>query len=1260
MDAAHPLSAVLSAVTKASTRVEMLALSALPLSAIEALVAAALWTSPDKVRALSELVWEKTGGTPFYVGEFLSALARRELLRFDPEQGIWTWELETLRRQSVTDNVASLLAARLKTMGQRTLKVLAEAACLGTTFTLSSLSFASGTAPEQLAEELAPTIGAGFLLVEHPEEASSLAAGLTLETPVSFQHDRVQQMAYESIAEAERPAVHLRLGQRLRQGPEAEVEGRLFDVVRHLNAGAPLLASGAERLDLGALNLQAARKARASAAHEPARRLLDMALSLLPADSWQSAYELTLEVHLERAQTALALSLFDDILQTRDQVMRTARTPLDRARVLELVVKSFAIQGQTDDAIDTAIEALRALGVSLPKHPFPPALLVEFARIRMLRGARSLPELLNAPFVTEPAIQTALRILAALLISVTTARPLLKPLVMCTMLGLTFQHGSSPQAAAAYAMYGVLLGLMENFQDAVAFGTLSLDLLDRFPGETSRGWVMAIVVAAVHPFHRPLQECIRMLDRAALAAREAGELEGDGAATSAATLYSFLAGVPLESLQKRCGAALRHAEKNQHVLTRFLASVVLQSVESLMARPGSPEAQTRILARAELQRELERRQNTPMLAYFWGYQIIEHYLRGEFEEASACVSAYKKHRQGTWGMPSVSAIDRYVIDSYVILMKLGQYPELSLSERAAVRAKLIRFRLGLRKRVRFSPYNLAHLERLLTAEWSRVSGAARAVIKAQYQAAIELAHTHGFLHAEALAQELYARFLATRGDEALARAARQTAYRLYQSWGAEAVLARLEKSFPELHSQPVAPSSSSASVSVDNLQLDLTAVLRAAQALSGEIVLTKLLSALLTTLLEAAGAARGVLLLRDGAALVHAAEAKSGDKAVLLPPPLPLSQEAPLALSLIRYVERSREELILEHSLNDPRFATDPYLVRRTPCALLALPLVRQGVLTGVLYLENDVTSGAFTPARVQVVRLLASQAAISLENAKLYAAQQAYAQTLEQQVQARTLDLSQTLERLHTELADAASYIRSRLPSPLPDGGPVAADWLFVPSIELGGDAFDYFFVDDHRFVLYLLDVSGHGVGPSLLALTVMRSLREQGLPGVDLSDPSAVCKALNQRFPSDAYQSRYFTLFYAVMDLRTRTLRYVQAGHPPALLQSDTGHQFLSSEGAMIGLMEDLEYPAAQCQVEPGARLYVFSDGAYEVSDPERRMLPFEQFCAELLGDPPARIRRPQALERMLALARTHHRSQTLPDDFSFLAFDFPRPLD
>jgi len=1246
VDVGHPLAAALSAVSKAGTRVEKLALPALPLAAVETLVAAALWTTPEKVRPLAELVWEKTGGTPFYVEEFLRALAQRELLQFDPEQGEWKWELETLRRQGVTDNVASLLANRFQTLGDKTRQVLAQAACLGTTFTLSLLSQGNGEAPELLAQALAPAIGAGLLKAEGSDAIGGFAAGLLPATPVSFQHDRVQQTAYESIPEAERPAVHLMLGRRLCQGSDAEVEGRLFDAVRHLNAAAPLLGSERERLDLAALNLRAARKARASAAHEPARRLLDTALSLLPGEGWDSAYELTLELHLLRAQTAVALSLFNEVLQTRDQVLHAARTPLDRARMLESVVRSFAIQGRADDMIDTALDALRELGVSLPKRPFPPALLVELARSRILRGKQTLEELRTARLVTDPTIQIALRILSALLLMAGTARPLLMPFVLFTMLGLLFRHGGSPQAAVAYAFYGILLGAVGDFAGAVAFETLALRLLERFPQETSRGLAMAVVSGTTHALHQPLRACVRLSDQAALAARDVGDVEGDGSALVAAS-YAFFAGMPLEEQRQRVRAALHHVEKIQHAFGRLAIAPLLPIVEDLMARSESDLARARL--RTELQRELEREQNQAALALFWGFHGIHHFLRAEQDRAGDCFAAYARYRQGLWGGLAMA-----IFDSYAALATMAQYPHLAFTKRAAARAKLLQTWLELRKRARFAPQNYAHLERLLAAEWSRVSGAHKTATQAQYQAAINLAHTHGFLHEEALAQELYARFLASQGEETGVRTARQAAYRLYQTWGAETILARLEAAFPELRPQAAPPVSAGASM--DSMQLDLTAVLRAAQALSGEIVLSKLLSVLLTTLLEAAGAARGVLLLRAGDTLVRAAEAKSGDPEVVLPQPLPLSLDTPLALSLVHYVARAAEELILEHGLQDPRFAADPYLARRPPCALLVLPLVRQAALVGVLYLENDITRGAFTPARVQVVRLLASQAAISLENAKLYAAQQAYAQTLEQEVQARTRDLREALSHLHTELSDAASYIRARLPSPIPDGGKVGADWLFVPSLELGGDAFDYFFVDEHHFVLYLLDVSGHGVGPSLLAISVLRCLREQGLPGVDLCAPPAVCRALNQRFSSDAHGGRYFTLFYAVMDLRTRTLRYVQAGHPPALLQSAATHRLLTSDSAMIGPIEGLEYSAGECQVEPGSRLYVFSDGAYEVMSPERTMLPFERFCAELLCDPPAQIPREKVLSRMLALAQAYHGAQILPDDFSFLAFDFP----
>lgn len=1287
IDGLHPLTSVLAAAAKFGSPVESLALGPLPQSAVAELIAASLHATQEAVRPLSALVLDKTDGAPFFVGEFLSSLARRELVRFDPEVGRWTWDLDELRRQSVTENVANLLARRFLTLPERTQRVLRDAACLGATFPLSWLAQVTdqiaepaAAQAEHLAQLLAPAVGAGLLLVDRERSeatgASVWAAGLTQESVLVFQHDRVQQAAYESIPEAEQASVHLRLGQRLRRGTDAEIEGRLFDVVQHLNLGARLLDSVAERVELAALNLRAARKARSSAAHEPARRFLDSALSLLPADGWQSCYELTLEIHLERAQAAIALCLFDEVLQTRDLVLRRARTPLHRARVLELQVRSLAIQGHTSEAIDTAVDALEALGVSLPKHPFVPMLLVDFARVRLLRGSSSLEDLRTAPVITDPALDMALRILAALLVTTASKRPLLMPFVLLTMLRLTFCHGCSPQAPVAYVMYGLVLCVLGDLEGTIAFGTLAMKLLERFPTTPSRGLVEQVVAGSMGPLRQPLSECIRLGELAAAGARDAGDVETDGVSISTTIYYTFCWGISLKEQRLRALATLQQAHKTRHEMAQTSGSLALRVVEDLTTRPGTQPERGRSLHDPEFLQELERKQEALSLAGYWGLRGTESYLRCDFAEAWSCFANYDRLRQALWGTHSVP-----FLDTYSALAKLSRYPELSWTQRAAARAAVLRIHWGLKKRARFAPQNYSHLERLLAAEWNRVSGGPLAVTRALYQEAAARARAHGSLREEALAQELLSRLLTSRGDELGARSARQAAYRLYQDWGAGAVLHRLEAAWPELREPlPANPSaglappgtldgaaaSAPGSSSAAGLQLELTAVLRAAQALSGEIVLSKLLSTLLRTLLEAAGAVRGVLLLREGSTLYCAAEAGAGGVTAVeisptAPVPAAISESAPVALSLVRYVERSGEEIILEHSRVDPRFANDPYLLARPPCALLALPLQRQGTLTGILYLENDVTSGAFTPARVQVARLLASQAAISLENAKLYAAQHAYAQTLEQQVQARTRDLQAALDRLHGELADAASYVRSRLPLPLPDGGKVAADWLFVPSLELGGDAFDYFFVDEDRFVLYLLDVSGHGVGPSLLALAVLRCLREQGMPGVDLCDPSAVCRALNQRFCSEAYGGRYFTLFYAVMDLPTRTLRYVQAGHPPAFLQSADGSRTLTltSEGAMIGVMEDLEFPTAECTVEPDARLYVFSDGVYEVMGPDKPLWPFKQFCAELLRDPPARISRPQALETMLQLARAHRGSQALADDFSFLAFDFPGRL-
>jgi serine phosphatase RsbU (regulator of sigma subunit) len=363
-----------------------------------------------------------------------------------------------------------------------------------------------------------------------------------------------------------------------------------------------------------------------------------------------------------------------------------------------------------------------------------------------------------------------------------------------------------------------------------------------------------------------------------------------------------------------------------------------------------------------------------------------------------------------------------------------------------------------------------------------------------------------------------------------------------------------------------------------------------------------------------------------------------------------------VSAAMVELAARSRQPLVLADARLDRRFAGDPRVLGSDLRSALVVPLVHQGRLVGVLYLEHP-EPDAFTTQRVTLVGVLAAQAAIALENARLYAAQTAHAERLEHEVAARTHELRHAFGRLQRELAGAAAYVRELLPAPIADGaGPVATDWRFVPCAELGGDAFDYLWLDDEHFALYMFDVCGHGVGPAVQSLSVLRTIRARQLGDTDLSDPAAVCAAVNAAFGADFRGDRYFTMWYGVYEPRHRRLRYTSAGHPPAVLvEPGAGAVELETEAAPLALVPDAVFPSAVRPVAPGSRLYVLTDGVYEVRRPDGSVLPYDHIRAELAQG--SRLPRGEVIERVLHLARATRGDRPLADDFSLLAVDFLR---
>jgi serine phosphatase RsbU (regulator of sigma subunit) len=554
----------------------------------------------------------------------------------------------------------------------------------------------------------------------------------------------------------------------------------------------------------------------------------------------------------------------------------------------------------------------------------------------------------------------------------------------------------------------------------------------------------------------------------------------------------------------------------------------------------------------------------------------------------------------------------------------------------------------LDRSARQSPRNYAHLARIVRAELADLRGAPGA--GALYEEALELCRKNGApVQDQALCLELKGASHERRGDAGAAAAMRDQAAQEYLVWGATVLHERLAGPLSVGVRVPASEASlslrsSSSSSSHNHASLDLMGVMRASQAISGALVLEELMGKLLRTMMQNAGADRGILALQGDRPLVVESVAPEGERVSSGG----LEGRTDVALSALRYAERTLEPVVLNDTTRPSPFSGDPRLSDARAMSLLCMPIVRQKRLVGALYLENTLATDAFTRARCEFLEMLGVQAAISLENAMLY-------DTLDSRVKERTRQLRESLEQLEatqaalqTELSDAATFVRSLLPEPIRQG-PLRTDWRYVPSAHLGGDGLGYFPLEDGRLAFFVLDVAGHGFAASLLCSSILTALHARRVPGANFADPVSVLAALNSAFPLST-GGRHFTLWYGVLDPTSGDLRCANGGHPCAVICGPTGCREVGAPGVMLGVIPDADFPEERTVLQRGERLFVFSDGAYEIEAPDGQILPYERFEAEL-----ARAATdPDGVGRMLAFAAGAKADQELDDDFTMLSVD------
>ncbi|MEO1132119.1 MAG: ATP-binding sensor histidine kinase [Cyanobacteria bacterium J06639_1] len=1005
----HPLITLLDRLLAAGAIVHTITLAPLSLRHLTQLIGDTLPHSTEAIEPLAELVLQKTEGNPFFVNEFLKNLHAESLLTFNERSRLWEWDIARIQAQDLTDNVVELLISRLQKLRADTQAALRLAACIGAQFDLATLAIARQTPASDVFDALKPAIQTGLIIA-----LSDLNEQLAIER-FRFGHDRIQQAAYALIATKDRAHVHLRIGRLLRDNMSAEaLAERIFEIVDHLNQAIHLVEDEAECQQLARLNLQAGLKATSATAYQAALRYLLTGLELLGDRGWQQVYELTLDLHQAAVEAAYLSQDFERQAQLTDVVLHQARSVLDRVNVYRMTILARSSQNRHLEATDIGFEILAQLGVQFPE-PSPENLELELQKTRELESQRSIQSLIDLPEMSIPEKRAAMQILSDILSSGYQAAFDRFILSNLTQIQLSTAYGNTAASAFAYDCYGIILcGSVGDIESGYQFGQLAQQVVERYRAKQSQSRVMFVFNAFVRHWKDPLSHTIPDLQAGYLVGLETGDVEYAAYSLCWEAMHSLLTGRVLEPL------AARMNEFNEAIATLQQAACLLylQIYQQTVANLQGKASDLSRLDGEFLQEDwvvVDSADNKLALAFFYTHKAMLCYLLEDYETAIACTQLGTTYADGMTAAYTIAALNFY--DS---LTRLARYDRLPEAEQQQALAQVEANQQHLRHWASHAPENHLHKFVLVEAERDRCLGRA-AEAGAGYDRAIALAKTHDYPNEEAIANELAARFYLQQERDTFAQVYSNDAYYGYYRWGATAKVQQLERRYPQLRAASLetevtgtrvadatvrtTPSvTHTASTTQGNHSLDLAAVLQASQAIASEIAIDKLLATLTRILVRAAGAQIGHLLLDVNGQLAIEATCDAAQQTEVVLQSKPIADCVPQ--TLINFVSRTQEGVVLERACETGNFRQDPYIQANQSQSVLCAPLLNQGQLSGIVYLENNLLAGAFTPDRLEVLQLLSSQAAIAIDQARLYA-------NLEQKVAERTQKLSDALDEL-------------------------------------------------------------------------------------------------------------------------------------------------------------------------------------------------------------------------------------------------------
>jgi len=1012
VSAVHSLMLTLDELKSTDAIINHISLSALDLTSINQLIADTINSNPEATLPLAELINFKSKGNPFFIQEILKFFYENKLLKFDYKMRFWQWELEQIQATQITDNVVNLMVDKIQKLSESTQYLLKLAACIGNQFDSNTLSSVSQKTQSETTTALDEAVREGLIFPLGDEykslqfkesevrsqkpELGKKYYGSFLQDADScsykFIHDRIQQSAYSLMSEAEKKRVHLKIGQLLLESnPPELLEDKIFDIVNQLNIGIELITEQEKKDELVQLNLIAGKKAIASVAYEPALKYLNVGMSLLGKESWLQTYELTLALYGLAAEASYLNGDFKQIEKLAEIVLQEAKTTLDKLKAYEVKIQACTVQNKLLEAIKTALEVLQQLGVKLPPNPSQKDIQLARLKTKLALVGKEPSDLINLPEMTNPYKLAAMRIIARVCTATYFVAPQLWQMMVFQKIQLSLKYGNAPGSPFGYADYAMVLCGVEGDIDAgYCFAQLALNLLLRLNTKEFKAKTFLLVEMYVRHWKEHIRETLNHLLDAYQYGLETGDLEYGTFSIFYRCYYSYLIGRELGQLEQEMANYSDAIAQFKQEQPLYLIQMYRQAILNLRGQSENPCSLSGESYNEKKTLPLHVAINDRYTIYnLYFNKLILRYLFQDYSKAIEIAAIAKQLLlDGAIGLFVVPVF--YFYDS---LASLAVFPDVPKPEQQRILREVAANQKEMKLWAHHAPMNYLHKFYLVEAERHRVLNHVNQA-RDDYDNAIALAKENEYINEEALAHELAAKFYLAQDKKKIAEVYMLDARYCYLRWGATAKVKDLDTRYPQLLGRTpetsktknaIISTSPTTTGSTETEVLDLATVIKASQALSSEIVLDKLLVKFIKILIENAGAQRGLLIQeKDGKAFIQA-EGSVEELEVKVFPSSYGELNQSFSPAIVNYVKRTCESLVIGDAANDGRFTNDVYVANNKPKSILCVPSLHQGKLIGILYLENNLITEAFTPDRIEVVQILTSQAAIALENARLY-----------------------------------------------------------------------------------------------------------------------------------------------------------------------------------------------------------------------------------------------------------------------------------